>query len=70
MLKHEPRVRNLIALADGASWLTPPAASDITEALDSAELTGTKADLVAGLNSTIELAKRIIQSVEQPSHAT
>lgn len=70
MLKHEPRVRDLIALAAVASSLTPPADSDITETLDSPELTSTKTDLVEGLNSTIELAKRIIAHVEQPTHAT
>ncbi|MBN7567077.1 hypothetical protein ACM0AZ_24920 [Mycobacteroides abscessus subsp. massiliense] len=70
MLKHEPRVNQLIAIADGAAWLRPPTDSDITDALGNAELMGTKADLVAGLNSTIELAKRIIDAAEQPSRAT
>lgn len=65
MLKHEPRVNQIITLADGAGWLTPPRDSDITDALREAELIGTQADLVAGLNSTIELAKRIIAAVEQ-----
>lgn len=70
MLKHEPRVSQLIAVADGAGWLIPPRDSDITDALASAELIGTRADLIAGLNSTIELAQRIIAATEQVSHST
>lgn len=64
MLKHEPRVADLIKLADGAGWLTPPTDIDIGAAIDAAAMVGSKGDLVAGLTATIELAERIISNVK------
>lgn len=61
----EPRVKQLIAIADGAAWLTAPDDTAITEALGKVDLVGTKIDLVAGLKSTIELANRVIRTIEQ-----
>lgn len=61
----EPRVRNLIALADGAAWHIPPSDSAIASALDEAQLAGTKADLIEGLTATIQLAQRMILRIQQ-----
>ncbi len=61
----EPRVKDLIALADGAAWLTPPTDNSIAEALAQAQPVGTTDDLVGGLKATIELAQRIIDTIER-----
>lgn len=66
----ERRVRDLIAIADGGAWLTPPSDSAVNDALAQAELVGSKADLVAGLKATIELAHRVIRSVEETDPIT
>lgn len=66
ILTIDPRAEELIALSDGAAWLSPPSEEVVTAAVAEAltELVGTKADLVAGLNATIELAQRILATVD------
>jgi hypothetical protein len=66
----ETRVRDLIAIADGGAWLIAPSDSAISDALAQADLVGSKDDLVAGLKATIELAHRVIRSVEETGPIT
>jgi len=66
----EPRVKRLIAVADGAAWLTAPADSTIAGALAEADLVGSKDDLVEQFKATIELAQRIIDTIERTDPAT
>ncbi|WP_079580451.1 hypothetical protein [Mycobacteroides abscessus] len=67
ILTVDPRAEELIAISDGSAWLSPPTDNVVSEAVAKAltELVGTKADLVAGLTATIELAQRILLAVDQ-----